>query len=408
MESPPICDPIISRCWETEHQPVEVGSQILDVQGRLKKSLDFWINTLNAPVTITGWIKEGYKLPLVSLPPVFTQPNHMSALSDNQFVNQSLDELLAHRCIQKVPNIPHICSPLSVVTNTEGKKRLVINLRYLNQYLWKDHFKYEDLRTVIQMFSQDDYMFVFDLKSGYHHVDICPLHWQYLGFSWESGQGTNYYVFKVLPFGLSTACYVFTKLMHPLIRYWHSSGIRAVVYLDDGIVVVKGEEEAKRVSQQVQDDLVNAGLIVNVLKSNWTPSKLVTWLGFNIDLGLACLSVPASKITVPRNQLEWAVGQSCMPVKIMASIVGKIISMSLALGPIARFMTMALYANINARHSWCQIIPVSPEALVELKFWLVNIEGINGQNIWYSPAAVRLVYSDASNTGYTVKKGVSF
>ena len=34
------------------------------------------------------------------------------------------------------------------------------------------------------MFTPKDYVFSFDLKSGYHHVDIFPEHWQYLGFSW--------------------------------------------------------------------------------------------------------------------------------------------------------------------------------------------------------------------------------
>ena len=29
-----------------------------------------------------------------------------------------------------------------------------------------------------------DYMFTFDLKSGYHHVDICPVQHTYLGFAW--------------------------------------------------------------------------------------------------------------------------------------------------------------------------------------------------------------------------------
>ena len=43
-----------------------------------------------------------------------------------------------------------VCSPLSVVANKEGKLRLVMNLRHLNQFLHKDcfildHFKYEDL-----------------------------------------------------------------------------------------------------------------------------------------------------------------------------------------------------------------------------------------------------------------------
>jgi len=65
-----------------------------------------------------------------------------------------------------------VCSPLSVVENSTGKLRLVINLRYLNQFLWLDKFKYEDLRTAMLMFQKDDYVFSFDLKSGYHHVDI--------------------------------------------------------------------------------------------------------------------------------------------------------------------------------------------------------------------------------------------
>ena len=49
----------------------------------------------------------------------------------------------------------------------------------------------------------------------------------------------NYYVFKVLPFGLSTVCYLFTKLMRPLVRHWRSRGLKSIIYLDDGIIAVK-------------------------------------------------------------------------------------------------------------------------------------------------------------------------
>ena len=65
----------------------------------------------------------------------------------------------------------------------------------------------------------------------------------------------NYYVFKVLPIGLSTACYLFTKLMRPLVRYWRGRGLKAIVYLDDGIVAVKREEKAKVESSKVEQDL---------------------------------------------------------------------------------------------------------------------------------------------------------
>ena len=59
--------------------------------------------------------------------------------------------------------------------------------------------------------------------------------WPYLGFAWGVGLARRWYTFRVLPFGLSTACYVFTKLMRPLVKRWRSLGLRCVVYIDDGI-----------------------------------------------------------------------------------------------------------------------------------------------------------------------------
>ena len=148
-----------------------------------KAAAQFWEEVLHAKPPVMDWIREGYKLPLVKVPPKFFQANHKSALDNSEYVSETIKDLLKNRCIQEVSIRPHNCSPLSVITNEMGKQWLVINLRYLNLYLWKDHFKYEDLRTLMQMFSCNDYMFVFDLKAGYHHVDIFHAHWEYLGFS---------------------------------------------------------------------------------------------------------------------------------------------------------------------------------------------------------------------------------
>ena len=46
------------------------------------------------------------------------------------------------------------------------------------------------------------YLFKFDLKSGYHHVDIHPDYHTYLGFQWETKGMACYHVFTVLPLGL--------------------------------------------------------------------------------------------------------------------------------------------------------------------------------------------------------------
>ena len=85
-------------------------------------------------------------------------------------------------CYIEVSKKPYLCSPLLVVKNSTGKLRLVLNLKYLNQFLNKDSFKYEDLCIVALMFGQHELLFKFDLKSGYHHVDIYPDRQKYLGF----------------------------------------------------------------------------------------------------------------------------------------------------------------------------------------------------------------------------------
>ena len=158
-----------SRFWEVE----EGSGQIYDVQGRLKASLEFWSDTLKVTQPVLDWISEGYKLPLLSVPPPRYQPNQKSTLTEYEFVSAAIQELLSNRCVHKVSESP---SPLSVVTNAEGKKRLVVNLRYLNQYLLKQKFKYKDMRVALLMFQSGDFMCSFDLKSGYHHIDIHSEH----------------------------------------------------------------------------------------------------------------------------------------------------------------------------------------------------------------------------------------
>jgi hypothetical protein len=80
-------------------------------------------------------------------------------------------------------------------------------------------------------FEQDAYMFSFDLKSGYHHVEIFEGHQTYLGFTWKCPVSLHekFYVFTVLPFGLSTACYIYSR------KHWRYLNI---YYIHDKITAI--------------------------------------------------------------------------------------------------------------------------------------------------------------------------
>ena len=99
------------------------------------------------------------------VPTPYSQGNHRSALQHAGFVSEATGELTANRCVTQVSSKPFICSMLSVVVNSEGKLRLVLNLKYLNQFLLgrKDKFKYEDLRVALLMCQKED-LFKFGLK----------------------------------------------------------------------------------------------------------------------------------------------------------------------------------------------------------------------------------------------------
>ena len=47
----------------------------------------------------------------------------------------------------KVP--PRVVNPLSVSVRANGKKRLFLDLRYVNKFIGKMHVKYEDWKTAM-------------------------------------------------------------------------------------------------------------------------------------------------------------------------------------------------------------------------------------------------------------------
>ena len=121
---------------------------------------------------------------------------------------------------------PEVVNPLSVAINKSGKKRLILDLREVNLHVWKEKVKFEDFKIALTYFKKNNFLFKFDLKSGYHHIDMAEWCRTFLGFCWHE----KYYVFTVLPFGLSTSPYVFTKCLRPMVKFWQQHGIRIVLY----------------------------------------------------------------------------------------------------------------------------------------------------------------------------------
>lgn len=116
----------------------------------------------------------------------------------------------------------------------------------------------------------------------------------------------------------------------------------------DGLGAATGEEKAYTASAIVRSTLKQVGFVLNQEKSVRQLVQHLQWLGFIIDMALGQVEVPQEKLafTCLSSQHKLHI---IIPVKLLASIVGRIISMGLAVGPISRFMTHSLYACIESR-----------------------------------------------------------
>ena len=113
------------------------------------------------------------------------------------------------------------------------------------------------------------------------------------------------------------------------------------------------------------------------------------------------LAGAAGKITRLENRLEGIIEAYFICARELASITGTLISMSPSIGPVSWLMTRAMYTLIENRLSRHDKLVVNDPVKKVLKFWLGGLKNFNSQPIWHRPSAVSVVYSDASDTGYS-------
>ena len=116
---------------------------------------------------------------------------------------------------------------------------------------------------MIQYVRKGSFMFSFDLRHGYHHLDLFEGHQMYTGFSFLVGGRVRYFFFTVLCFGLTSGPYIFTKLLRPLARHCRDQGIQIAIFLDDGAGTNPDFDTCFSQAKQIRSDLISAGFVIN-------------------------------------------------------------------------------------------------------------------------------------------------
>ena len=131
------------------------------------------------------------------------------------------------------------------------------------------------------------------------------------------------YQWKVLPFGLTTACQVFIALTKLILFFCHHKGFCIVIYLDDILVLVHSKWAGKRAHAFLCSLLVRLGLHINFTKSDLCLAQTFCFLGLCWDTVHMSVSLPPDKL-VDIQQLTLSLLQSqYVTVCRVMSLLGK-------------------------------------------------------------------------------------
>ena len=131
-----------------------------------------------------------------------------------------------------------------------------------------------------------------------------------------------------------------------------------------------------------------------------SPLKLLLgWEPFLTLLLLKFLPLTSGLPVYKKTAALLAISSSFHPVRKLASVCGKIISLGPCVGDVSRLMSRNLFAVINTAPTWNSYLRLSSEALAELIFWKSNVASLNGIPIWpVRRKPSEIVYSDATGS----------
>jgi hypothetical protein len=125
-------------------------------------------------------ISSGFRFPFTHPPPVQARPPQPGStaidIQESSDIEREILSLLAKRAVEEIhPSSYGFCSRLFTIPRKTGDLRPVLNLRPLNQYIPRCHFKMESLKQVCTMINQDSPGKVICSSSEYFHSE-CPYH----------------------------------------------------------------------------------------------------------------------------------------------------------------------------------------------------------------------------------------
>ena len=388
--------------------------------------MESW-KAIGAGSVVQAWLNPGVRVSeyLTRIP----EPFHLTPIpvreSDKPWLGKELDRCVVTGAIEPAKCTDFVSNAF-VHTQPNGKKRLVINFKFLNTFCKKVAQKYETLKVLRNLAQQGDFAISFDLQDGFHAIPIAEEDRKYLTFELDG----KIWQCAALPFGWTLSPWIFNKVMRVVVRFFRShagphldkkkavpkkpwnpdeypsvkdpGNIRCLPYVDDFLFLFRNRELAVWGARFIDLTLQKLGLIRSRKKSVWTPTQRLDHLGLRVDFHEGLYICPPSSVKVIKKQARAllvtatkAAGR--VPVRALATLTGTVASVHLAC-PLARFRTRSLHDYLGCPTDWNGWTKLTRAARTDLRWWEVGFDaGAQQRVIWEKPTQ-RQLHCDASGT----------
>ena len=373
--------------------------QEIPVGGRLSYFIDQW-----EKITDDQWVlsilKSGYLLEFRKVPKFYGIKETTCSGQDVPIYQNEISNLLEKQVIEPVliqNQNTGFYSTLFIIPKKNGKLRPVTNLRPLNKYLLKKHFKMDTLQKVINLVKKGDWAISIDLTDAYLHIPIHVSHRKFLRFHIK-GQS---YQWKAMCFGPTSAPRVYTKIMSVVMAYLHLQNIRIVAYLDDLLILNQSKTDLQKDRKKCINLLLSLGFIINVEKSNLEPSQAIVYLGTSFLLNVGLVK-PTEERMQKLQKAVWSILRGQNQATDFLHLLG-IIASCIEIIPNARLFMRPIQLHLLAfwkpsSQNLEKKIPITNHLKMHLNWWLNKSNLLKGRSIVQKQAQVT-VTTDASKTG---------
>lgn len=360
--------------------------EVVKLGGRVREFREQW-RELGVSFEVWSWLSQGAPLLFGRRTPT---PRILRSSKElitrlREPMREFIEEQLQLGFIEEWTTPPAVVSPIFMIPKKEGGWRVIIDLRYVNQFQRPGRFKMEGIEQVKEVVRRGDFLVKGDLKHAFHHIPIREEHQKYLGFEVEG----TFYVYRTLPMGSSSSPMILTKILRPVIRYIRDVlRVRIVWYVDDFLILGSTKEEAENNLQRVITLLQGLGWSINVGKTIFTAARKIEFLGFTICTdGDPVLRVPYQKRRKARREVVRLLTKAeadQVTVGDIWKVAGTCGALTKAMSTTPIFLRHLLKCiphGLMRKRSSGRPVRLTKEAILDLRSWLEILSSWKGETL---------------------------